>query len=306
MESERQDHGLPAAPKGISRREALRYGVAALTSLALLNTVPSNPSRPSRELVTNHRHPLSPEDLLPADAGTELSRASRIPISVGDHLRSLSSGGAKVALATELACSHIEGSPTCIGLCPGRRRARVILEGFYYIDRNNNGVYNHGDTVYSPVKGGRHMELEAWGCFVIGSRLHRLEASEFVDGRLGDGRGYDLATSQPFIEILVSDSEDFEWGIDRETGERKLLPIVRFQFRRLREDRSGVLLDPTGRPYAWEGCAFLCPEDQESEEADYFIATHLTQRELDRRGMRFNPNMFIPRRNPRPAFRVTA
>lgn len=300
----------------ITRRDLLRDGALLLGSGLLAATIPS-----ARPVEAKPVQPPVIQSMPLSDTLLSASAVSLAGVYGGEQL------DAKLSVATafvrsgvlvpeqsfygqdcntpcEGTCGNPFGSPTCEGVCPDRRRARVVLHGFYGLDGNGSGVWEPGETIYSPVKGGRKMEIQFWGCWIEGETRVRFEAPERnADGSWANGVGINLNTGQPYVDIYRNGPiEDWIKGKDRKTGQITDLAIIRFQFRRYKDDWSDILIDPkTKRLSAWEGCAFLCPVEEEPETAHYYIETSLSQDELKRRGMQYNPHMARPGGNPMPA-----
>lgn len=151
------------------------------------------------------------------------------------------------------------------------------------------------------------MEIVAWGC---GSRIEATDPRNEIASvrRLiayeeGNGLGIDRETGNPFTEFAVNGIEDMEEGIDKITGARMALPVLNFQFRAYTDgDFKEIIFDKISqKPVAYEGCAYLCPEDNISV-ARYYIGTAKQRADIAALGLRYRPNeMAQPTGNPRDA-----
>lgn len=204
---------------------------------------------------------------------------------------------------------HAElGQPNGNGICSDDRQARIKMFGFHYEDLIGDGRYSRGERPVSTVGGHRFMEVQFWG---LQENIYSPDPRNSIASRRrliayegGNGTAVDTETGQPFITVGVNGPvEDWEEGIDKLDGQRKPLPLVKFQFRWMNPGFNGIIFDDVAKkPGAWEGCAWLCPVGVDPTEAHYYIATAKTRQQLSDLGLRYRPEeMAVPQGAPRSA-----
>lgn len=214
-------------------------------------------------------------------------------------------------------CHHGLGKPTCNGSCPDRRVARVEFIGAEFNDKNGDGKLDYLST--NPAAGERFVTSGAsengimvkfWGCGqYITSPYGENKAGnirKLVVAVGSNGLAVDTETKRPYVDVIVDGPiEDDAWeeGVDKVTGQRMPLPVVKFQFSAWDGAFSRMMIDPkNGLPVAYEGCAFLCPVGIEPTIARYYIGQPTNIDSVSRRGLVWNPDgMAQPTYNPKPA-----
>lgn len=217
-------------------------------------------------------------------------------------------------LNTQLAsadCDPVSGQPTCHGICPDRRLARIEFIGAEFDDANGNKTldFASGERFVTVGATENPIMVKFWGCSQFFSspdpRNSEAQIRKLVAYPGTNGLAIDIETNKPFVEVIVDGPvEDWEMGIDKETGERKPLALVRFQFSAWeKSDFKKMMTDrTTGKPIAYEGCAWLCPEGVVPTIARYDIGQPTNRDSVSRRKLRWEPEkMAQPTGNPRQA-----
>lgn len=275
----------------ISRRTAVGRILGTVAGLAIVNAYDDGDQGGS--------------DSGSADQKIEGTEATPIILRATNILNRVLSGNTKEVSAH---CHPELGQPTGNGICPDDRRGKLRMFGFHFEDLKEDGKYRLGERPVSTVKDHRFIEIQFWGAekniYSPDPKNEIATRRRLIAYEGGNGTAVDIETEQPFVTVGVRGPvEDWEDGIDKLDGQKKPLPLIRFQFRWMDPGFNRIIFDQVSKkPGVWEGCAWLCPVGVEPTEADYYIATPKTRDQLSNLGLKYRPEeMAVPQGAPRSA-----